>query len=145
MPHYHHRQMGWAMLIIFGVVLAFLVTLALLDRHWSEQLAFIADLKEGLHLRAIGGPVLFYGGPSPLDDFNREIARPFEERLARLEDDIAGVLEQAEISAEGIDLAREGLRQSTSTWTYLVQENPFGAWLERFFADLRKRLASGRE
>ena len=31
MPHYHHRQMGWAMLIIFGVVLAFLVTLALLD------------------------------------------------------------------------------------------------------------------
>jgi len=120
------------------------VTMAILDRHWSQHLAFVADLKEGLHLRSLGGPVLFYGGPSPLDDFNREISAPFEARLAGVDDDVLEILENAEITAQGIDLAREGLMPATTTWTYLVQENPFGAWLERFFEDLKKTFAGSR-
>ncbi len=118
------------------------VALAVIDRHWADHLAFVADLREGLHLRSLGGPVLFYGGPAPLDDFNREITAPFEQRLAAVPRDVAAVLCRAEVTADGIDLAREGLLQATSTWTYLVQENPFGAWLERFFADLKKTFAT---
>ena len=32
----------------------------------------------------------------------------------------------AEITEEGIDLEKEGLQVPSSTWTYLINDNPFG-------------------
>lgn len=42
-----------------------------LDRGWAEHLAFLADLREGIHLRALAR------GIAPLDEFHREAVRAF--------------------------------------------------------------------
>ena len=52
-----------------------------LDRAWAEHLAFLADLREGIHLRALAR------GTVPLNEFNKEAIRAFarllEEAAAR--------------------------------------------------------------
>ena len=41
------------------------------DRGWAEHLAFLAELREGIHLRALAR------GIAPLDEFHREAIRAF--------------------------------------------------------------------
>jgi len=35
------------------------------------------------------------------------------------------------ITADGADLSAAGLKRPTATWTYLVQDNPFGTDIDR--------------
>ena len=48
-----------------------------LDRAWAEHLAFLADLREGIHLRALAR------GTVPLNEFNKEAIRAFGPLLER--------------------------------------------------------------
>jgi preprotein translocase subunit SecA len=45
-----------------------------------------------------------------------------------------------EITKEGIDLEKEGLRGPSATWTYLVNDTPFGSKLEMFLRPLLKKI-----
>jgi preprotein translocase subunit SecA len=44
------------------------------------------------------------------------------------------------ITAEGTDLEAAGLKRPTATWTYLVQDNPFGTDLDRAIRGLGRLL-----
>jgi preprotein translocase subunit SecA len=46
----------------------------------------------------------------------------------------------AKITQNGIDLESEGLRGPASTWTYLINDNPFGDVLQRLFKGLKRKL-----
>jgi hypothetical protein len=46
-----------------------------------------------------------------------------------------------EITEKGIDLEKEGLAGPSSTWTYLVSDNPFGDVIQRLLRGLKRRLA----
>ncbi|MBO0892682.1 MAG: accessory Sec system translocase SecA2, partial [Acidothermales bacterium] len=103
-----------------------------LDRAWADHLGFLADLREGIHLRALARE-------NPLDAFNRESIKAFDLVMADTEKSIAAAFETATITADGVDLDRMGLKRPTATWTYLVGDNPFGTEAERILKWLGKK------
>ncbi len=104
-----------------------------LDRCWTEHLGFLADLREGIHLRALGRL-------NPLDEFNREAVPAYRAMLDEVERRSKETFEKADVTR---DLAEQGLKRPTATWTYLVQDNPFGSeWdrvLKRVAGALKRR------
>ena len=90
-----------------------------IDKAWADHLAWLADLREGIHLVSLGRK-------DPLQEFQRAATEAFLE----LEGRIGGAIEaslRSLISRRGpVDLEAEGLKGPSSTWTYLVNEDQFG-------------------
>jgi len=105
-----------------------------LDRAWAEHLAFLADLREGIHLRAMAR------GTVPLNEFNREAVRAFRALLEEASAQSAETFRVAAITADGVDLEAIGLKRPTATWTYLVHENPFGTQIDRALRSVARRV-----
>ena len=111
-----------------------------LDRAWADHLGFLADLREGIHLRALGR------GLNPLDEFHKEAVRVFSTLLKDVEERSAESFEAVPITADGADLSAAGLKRPSATWTYLVQDNPFGTDIDRALRSagraIRRKLRS---
>jgi preprotein translocase subunit SecA len=93
-------------------------TLFHLDACWSEHLARVADLREGIHLVRIGGR-------DPLGEFLPRAAESFRQMQQEIDGRVRDTLRAATITEDGLDLEREGLRGPSSTWTYLISDDPF--------------------
>jgi preprotein translocase subunit SecA len=109
-----------------------------LDRGWADHLAELADIREGIHLRALGTGALG-GGRDPLGDFQVEAVKLFTSLLDRVQDESAETFRTAPITEAGVDLDAAGLKRPTATWTYVVQDNPFGSAMERAMRRLAGR------
>ncbi|TDB90409.1 accessory Sec system translocase SecA2 [Actinomadura sp. KC216] len=101
------------------------IVLYQLDRCWSEHLAYLADLREGIHLRSLGR------GMDPLIEFNREAVPAGKRLLADARKRSIAAFEALTASEDGIDLDAAELKRPSATWTYLVHDNPFGSLDER--------------
>jgi preprotein translocase subunit SecA len=101
------------------------ITLWHLDRAWADHLGYLADLREGIHLRALGH------GLNPLSEFHKEAVRVFSGLLAAVEEESVESFDTVPISADGADLSAADMKRPTATWTYLVQDNPFGTDIDR--------------
>jgi preprotein translocase subunit SecA len=110
------------------------ITLWHLDRCWAEYLAAVADVREGIHLRALGR------GLGPLDEFHKELTRLFAPLLGEVATRSAESFQTVAITADGADLDAAGLKRPTATWTYLVQDNPFGTDIDRAIRGLGRLL-----
>ena len=99
------------------------ITLFHIDRCWAEYLDQIGHIRDGIHLFGAGGQ-------NPLDEFHRIVADAFHKLLLRINDNIVETFNSARITADGIDMASEGLTRPTSTWTYLINDNPFGDFMK---------------
>jgi preprotein translocase subunit SecA len=94
-----------------------LIMLYHLDRGWADHLAYLADIRESIHLRALGRQ-------NPLDEFHRLAVDAFASLAA---DAIEAAQQTFETSPTiedepGVDLSK--LARPTSTWTYMVHDNP---------------------
>jgi len=89
-----------------------------LDRAWSDHLALIEDIREGIHLQRLGGK-------EPLTEFSRQIIEAFAEMMDRVDEQTLETFERLRAEGGEIDLDRVGVGGSSSTWTYLVNDNPF--------------------
>jgi preprotein translocase subunit SecA len=114
------------------------ITLWHLDREWADHLGHLADLREGIHLRALGR------GLSPLDEFHKEAIRMFSGFLSSVEDQVAETFVTVPVNADGADLGAAGLKRPSATWTYLVQENPFGTDIDRALRSVARALRGRR-
>jgi preprotein translocase subunit SecA len=94
------------------------VTLACIDRAWREHLALCADLREGIHLARLGGQ-------DPLTVFVAEIIRAFARMSEGVDDAVLAALAAVRVAGGELDLAGAGLKAPSSTWTYLVNDDPF--------------------
>ena len=94
------------------------VTLACLDRAWREHLAACADVREGIHLVRLGGR-------DPLTTFTAAAIESFSDFDGRVEDDVVEAIEAVRVTEGAITLAGSGLEAPASTWTYLVNDDPF--------------------
>ncbi|WP_433478026.1 accessory Sec system translocase SecA2 [Spirillospora sp. CA-142024] len=101
------------------------IVLYQLDRCWAEHLAYLADLREGIHLRSLGR------GLDPLTEFHREAVPAGKRLLADVRKRSVAAFEALTASEDGIDLDSAGLKRPSATWTYLVHDNPFGSLDER--------------
>jgi preprotein translocase subunit SecA len=88
-----------------------------LDRGWADHLAYLADIRESIHLRALGNQ-------TPIDEFHRMAVDAFASLAADAIEAAQQTFETApSIEDEpGIDLSK--LARPTSTWTYMVHDNP---------------------
>ena len=91
------------------------ITLHHIDQCWMEHLAFVAHLREGIHLVGLGGQ-------DPLHEFCKQIAEAFRTVHDTIEHRTAETFEAVTITQDGIDLDKAGLRGPSSTWTYLVND-----------------------
>jgi preprotein translocase subunit SecA len=97
-----------------------------LDRCWAEHLAAMADVREGVHLRALGRL-------DPLDEFHRAAVPAFKQLIPEIERRTLETFEEIELS-EDWHPAEQRLVRPSATWTYLVHDNPFGSEMERGLA-----------
>ncbi len=65
---------------------------------------------------------------NPLDEFNRESVPAYRTMLDEIERRSIETFEKADLTR---DLDDQGLRRPSATWTYLVQDNPFGSEWDR--------------
>jgi preprotein translocase subunit SecA len=91
-----------------------------IDRCWSDHLAELREMREDTVLLA-------FAGRFPLAEFHHQAGESFQALEDRIEDEVVRDFARIEITPEGVDWEREGLRGPSATWTYLVGENPFGA------------------
>ena len=94
------------------------LTILQLDLLWSEHLEQGADIRETIFLEELAGK-------DPLTEHDRRIGQGFESFFDRLEQRVDEELEGLEGSSREPSIEDERLRGPTSTWTYLVDENPF--------------------
>jgi preprotein translocase subunit SecA len=101
------------------------IVLYQLDRCWAEHLAYLADLREGIHLRSLGR------GLDPLVEFNGEADPAGKRLLPDARKRSVATFEALTATEDGIDLDAADLKRPSATWTYLVHDNPFGSMDER--------------
>jgi preprotein translocase subunit SecA len=105
------------------------LSLGWIDRLWADHLENVAELREGIPLRTLGNQ-------DPLGEYQRALVALFAGLLSELDARVVETFETAQITTRGVDLAREGLESPSSTWTYLVNDQPFGSTMERIAKNL---------
>jgi preprotein translocase subunit SecA len=94
------------------------VTLFHIDRVWREHLAYCAELREGIHLVSLGGM-------DPLARFTSDVTAAFRSVEEIIDKAVLETLPQVTVGSTGLDLGAAGIKGPSSTWTYLVNDDPF--------------------
>ncbi len=97
------------------------ISLFYLDQFWSNYLAEIADIREGIHLTRLGGQ-------EPVFEFHKISIEIFDKLKNEMELD--SIKSFNNINDNHVDLDSLGLKTPSATWTYLVNDNPFEDMLE---------------
>ncbi|MEJ3748711.1 accessory Sec system translocase SecA2 [Actinomycetes bacterium KLBMP 9797] len=103
-----------------------------LDNLWAQHLAELSEVREGVHLRALGRL-------DPLDEFHRSAVPAFNDLFPQIEERTVETFEQTEIN-EDWEPDESRLVRPSATWTYLVHDNPFGSELDRLISSVGRRL-----
>lgn len=107
------------------------VLLFKIDERWVDHLAYLNDLREGIHLRTLARE-------KPHEAFNSESVRVFSSFWDDVVDGSVEVLNDVTITKQGVDLDTYGLKRPSSTWTYLAAESTFGSDVENIVKRVRK-------
>lgn len=115
-----------------SVELERLVTLMKIDERWSDYLIEVADVRSGIHWVA-------YAGNDPLNEYLHQIASNFEDLQNRIEDQVVAAFGnlQPDVNGEWPELPRF---DRGATWTYVINDQPFGNMSERFMKGLIQRI-----
>lgn len=98
-------------------------TLFHLDRLWSDHLAWIQDMRDSIHLVNLGGR-------EPIEEFRKWATTEFLKVQNAINEAVVSEITTI-IQKDGpVDPDLERLRGPSSTWTYLVNKNPFGGGIE---------------
>jgi preprotein translocase subunit SecA len=98
------------------------ITLYAIDQCWTEHLAMIADIREGIHLTSVAGQ-------SPIREFHKIVDQEFQQLEQKIDETILQIFESLPVTEKGVDLDEEGIRGPSSTWTYVITDNQFGLWV----------------
>ena len=102
-----------------------------LDRHWTEHLALLQEVRDGIHLRSLAGQ-------RPADEFHRIALREFEGFFDRVYGDAAAFIGGLRPDDIGQNLEALGLRRPSATWTYMITDDPLGNPSDRAVRELGK-------
>lgn len=84
---------------------------------WADYLDFMSYTRESIHLVNMAGKI-------PISEYNKIAIDSFNKLKESIRDEIIATLAHAEITADGINMEKEGLKAPSSTWTYLVDDSP---------------------
>jgi preprotein translocase subunit SecA len=103
-----------------------------LDRLWAQHIAELSEVREGVHLRALGRL-------DPLDEFHRAAVPAFNRLFPEIEERTVETFTEVDLTEEW-NPAEAELARPSATWTYLVHDNPFGSELDRLISAVGRRL-----
>jgi preprotein translocase subunit SecA len=83
------------------------------DLTWAKHLNFASELREGIHLVRLGGE-------NPVRVFQKKTHEHFNQVQTEMEKTIINFIAH---NPDGKDLK---IKRPSSTWTYMVNDNPFG-------------------
>ena len=91
------------------------------DIFWTDHLDYMQQIREGIHL-------LRLGGQNPLREFHKKANTSFEEMCLKIDSEgqrnVRYILEHPTVT-----LSELGIKKPSSTWTYMISDNPFGRQL----------------
>ena len=88
------------------------------DKFWSLHLDYLSEIKEGIHL-------LRLGGENPLREFQKKAELAFIEMCDNLDIEIQKIIEYFDQNPNS-EISTLGIKKPSSTWTYIINDNPFG-------------------
>ena len=94
-----------------------LISLFFIDKAWFQYLDELSHIREGIHLRSLGQQ-------DPLFEFNKLIIERFDNLHGEMESNMMRKFKSIDIGKE-IDVGGMGLKAPSSTWTYLINNDPF--------------------
>jgi preprotein translocase subunit SecA len=95
-----------------------MISLYHIDTYWSDYIAEIADIREGIHLKRLGGQ-------DPFHEFQKLALQAFDRLLTDLEKKLIQVFNKLPVQDGTLNEEKLGIKVPTATWTYLVNDNPF--------------------
>ena len=107
------------------------ISLTTIDDLWSEYLAGVTDMREGVQW-------LSWGGRDPLHEYLTAVDSMFHELETRIDEEIQMRLAEA-AAGGGVDPTERG-----ATWTYLTTDQPFGTATERIMRGIVRKVMAGR-
>jgi preprotein translocase subunit SecA len=108
-----------------------------LDRRWVDHLGYTADIRETVHLRALAKE-------TPIDEFHRAVVPAFNQIIPEAHAAAEGTFDTVKITENGAELEEAGLKRPTSTWTYMVYDNPFDSDAEQALNKVRAQVKKVR-
>jgi preprotein translocase subunit SecA len=96
-----------------------------IDDAWQTHLAVLGEIRDGIHLRALAGQ-------SPADEFHKIALREFHTFFDDVDARSAAFVRSLSPRAVGADLDLLGLKRPSSTWTYMMTDDPIGGPADRF-------------
>ncbi|KUF06699.1 accessory Sec system translocase SecA2 [Leucobacter sp. G161] len=117
------------------------VALWQLDAAWSEHLAVLGEIRDGIHLRALADA-------DPGDAFHLEALKAFDGFFDGLYSAVVGEL--ARLPARDLAAAvTAAVHRPSATWTYMLVDNPLGTKTDRAVRGLQRMVrrmgGAGRE
>jgi preprotein translocase subunit SecA len=94
------------------------VSLIYIDKFWSQYLAEIDSIREGIHFNRIGGQ-------DPLFVFHQKSIEIFDKLEKHMETDMIRSFNKISIKSNIVDMNDAGLKVPSATWTYLINDDPF--------------------
>jgi preprotein translocase subunit SecA len=89
-----------------------------IDSHWSEHLATVADIREGIHLFRLSGQI-------PLEEYQKQVQSAFIQMNDDIEQAIIKTFKSLISKDTGVEFRIKDLAGPSSTWTYMLNDNPF--------------------
>ena len=99
------------------------ISLVQLDRSWANHLAYLADVKESIHLVGLGGK-------QPVEEFHKSATDAFLEMKENIRMKIESTFQNILSSKKKPDISDREFQGPSSTWTYLVNDEQFGWGIE---------------
>ncbi len=91
-----------------------------IDQRWADYLVTIGELRDGLTWISLGGK-------DPFPEFIRNATELFEDVMRSTDED----------GESGADASAV---QRGATWTYIINDHPFGTVTDRLYAGLQRRV-----
>lgn len=104
-----------------------------LDRRWVDHLGYTADVRETVHLRALAKE-------TPIDEFHRAVVPAFNQIVPEAHETAIASFDSVKIGSNGAELEEAGLKRPTSTWTYMVYDNPWDSDAEQALKKVRAHV-----
>lgn len=108
-----------------------------LDDAWCEHLQMLQSVRDGIHLRALGGQ-------NPLEEFHRLALAEFDGFFAHAYAEAGRLLSRTGLVDVDAALVAARQRRPSATWTYMVSDNPLGDAVSRAAESLRAMWSDRR-
>jgi preprotein translocase subunit SecA len=112
------------------------ISFYLIDKYWQQYLAEIAEIRESIHLKRVGGQ-------DPYIEFQKLAVKIFDQLLIELDSQLIQKFNTIQFENNKVNLEKSGIKAPTATWTYLINDNPFEHLVGmQFIGDAGKQIGA---